>query len=1013
MATVNINIQASAKGAQTALKNLQTTASKSVSKMEGVGRSLKNAFAGLKTQFLGIASAFLTFQGIKSAVVQLGEFSKALQEIRSIANDSVRTNQKLSSELIKTARVFGTAPTDQAKTFYQIISAGITDATKAQKTLIAANKLAIGGLSSTEASVNILTSALNVYAEENLDAEVAADALFTAVRLGKTRVDELASSLGKVLPIAKSVGLGFSDVSAAVAALTTKGLSTSEAVTALNSLLGALVKNQADIQKQGGAVAEAFDVQALGTKRFDDFIRDLNDSVDGNATKILKLVGRKEALLAVQSLASESTKVLTGNLDAMTKSAGAADRAFADVENSIGFQVDKIRNNLGNLVLTLTTKGEGPFADVLKAANKGLAETIDNVEKADFTPLLNSMKQVGKILLVVALVFEKLVDDQLKLVKGFLLITSSNKKMDDQAKKTIDTVGILKDSFAGAFLGIPGLIGSIADKYSRTKQRITGVAKENEKAADSVFTLDNAIKKMAKKNTLVGQLALSFIDVKKAVVETKKAAEDATITLTPKITGIDKFTQDVGNFLESGFSKIGDKLFGPLVKGFEETFKKLETGDLLGFADDVLGALGSIGKSVGSAIANGAKAFSTIFGGQFIDILGQGLQAVLGLPQQFVKALENFDKLFGELVEGISNAVQNLPKIFDKVFSNFIARLPQLARSVGDLFGVIAEKIAEAAPAIVDVLLQAVTALVQRLPDVVAKLLAGLGPAVKALLKGLPAVIDAVFDNLPSIVKMLADEIAPLMEIIAANIGPVAEALAKGIAAASGEIVAALIDSLLIEGGLERIVKALLAAVPAIAIALVRGLARGLSKAGTAIGQSIARGFLEGSVAIGKSMGSSFSSSIVIPPTSVLVSVKRPKWKISVKKIKALKLSFPKPDWLNSFESALKNFGGGGGGGGGGGALKKIGLAGGGVVPGGFPGDSFDAGLTSGELVTPPKTTDNLFKLIDGLADKINRQENAVAPHGGDQNLNLSINIGEAQLAEVLLNLNRQGFRVA
>lgn len=73
----------------------------------------------------------------------------------------------------------------------------------------------------------------------------------------------------------------------------------------------------------------------------------------------------------------------------------------------------------------------------------------------------------------------------------------------------------------------------------------------------------------------------------------------------------------------------------------------------------------------------------------------------------------------------------------------------------------------------------------------------------------------------------------------------------------------------------------------------------------------------------------------------------------------------------------------------------------GGLVPEGFPNDSFPARLTSGEQVIDRTDNERLSRFLD-------QQE-----RGTERNLTVNLIIGEDQLAKVMLNLNRRGFRTA
>jgi hypothetical protein len=127
-------------------------------------------------------------------------------------------------------------------------------------------------------------------------------------------------------------------------------------------------------------------------------------------------------------------------------------------------------------------------------------------------------------------------------------------------------------------------------------------------------------------------------------------------------------------------------------------------------------------------------------------------------------------------------------------------------------------------------------------------------------------------------------------------------------------------------------------------------------------------------------------------------------------------------NFINELVSKIPGFGGGGIGdiGGGGQGLIPdstpiIGwLSKGGTVPDGFPNDSFTAGLTSGEIVVPRDSSRRLMEFLDreesggGSSSAVER---VLASQ--ERNLTVNISVGEADLAKVMLNLNRRGFRTA
>jgi hypothetical protein len=93
--------------------------------------------------------------------------------------------------------------------------------------------------------------------------------------------------------------------------------------------------------------------------------------------------------------------------------------------------------------------------------------------------------------------------------------------------------------------------------------------------------------------------------------------------------------------------------------------------------------------------------------------------------------------------------------------------------------------------------------------------------------------------------------------------------------------------------------------------------------------------------------------------------------------------------------------------------IKKLNpFAEGGVVPQGFPNDTYPAALTSGEAVVPNNLVDRLDRFLSEPARSLSGKASS---GGGDrpQNLTIVLQVGQEELARTLVSLDRQGFRMA
>ena len=371
----NINKALSKLENKTGLKNVN----KDVDKLGKTSKSTGLSLGGLTKGLSAAAVGFAALRVARIAANNFLEFEKALAEVKTIIDPTIISNDKLTTSLVNASSQFGTSAAAQAKSFYQIISAGITDAATANEVLIQSNKLAVGGLTETAEAVRIITTALNVYGSETLTAEEVSDSLFQTVKLGVTRVEELAATLGQVLPVAKNAGVSLDEVNSALAVLTKRGVSTAIATTQLRSLLASVAKNGGRAEQiLGKKLAPAFSTSALRAKGLTQFLIDLQKATGGNETTLFKLIGRIEGVNAVLTLGNDKFKELGDTQDIFQGKAGSTEEAFAKINDTAGKQIDILGTNLKNATLDAASA----FADSLLPAIRSINEAFERNRKA-------------------------------------------------------------------------------------------------------------------------------------------------------------------------------------------------------------------------------------------------------------------------------------------------------------------------------------------------------------------------------------------------------------------------------------------------------------------------------------------------------------------------------------------------------------------------------------------------------------------------------------------------------
>jgi len=333
-----------------------------------------------------VAAAYVSLNGAAAALNQARNFDAAFAETSTLIEGTTAELAALEEGSKSLADLYGTTAVAQVQAYYQAISAGASDVTVATEILDQANKLAIGGITDVSVGVDALTTAVNAYGPSVLSAGEASDAMFVAMRAGKTTIGELSASLGNIVPLAASAGIAFDEVVGGIAALTTQGLSTSVATTQLRQVIAGIVKPTQEAKDAAKELGIEFDVASLRSKGLAGFLEDIIEKTDGNTDEMAKLFGSVEALGAALAFAGGGGEAFTAIMEAMGMKLGATDVAVKKISESLSKQLSDDLQRLSNIGLE--------FGEVLlEIAVPALSATVDVLqllgENADvLTPII-------------------------------------------------------------------------------------------------------------------------------------------------------------------------------------------------------------------------------------------------------------------------------------------------------------------------------------------------------------------------------------------------------------------------------------------------------------------------------------------------------------------------------------------------------------------------------------------------------------------------------------------------
>lgn len=325
-------------------------------KTEAALQGKTSGIGGNAGKAIGLGMAAGAAAAFGKGITDFADFERGMNEVFTLIPDAGQeTFDKLTQQSKDFAAEFGVLPDQVIKPLYDSLSAGVPP-DNVFDFLESANAFSKAGAVDLATSVDALTTGVNAFGLEAGDAERVSDSLFTAVKGGKTTVEELAASLFQVAPVAGSFGIQVEEVSAALATLTAAGTPTAQASTQIKGAI-------AELGKEGTKANKAF--QEFTGQGFTDFIASggtfeeaaqiMAKGAEEAGLSVLDMFGSIEAGQGVLGLTGDKAAVFAKNLEAQAEAAGATQVAFEQMEKGIGPALDKIKARFAIAFLELGT----------------------------------------------------------------------------------------------------------------------------------------------------------------------------------------------------------------------------------------------------------------------------------------------------------------------------------------------------------------------------------------------------------------------------------------------------------------------------------------------------------------------------------------------------------------------------------------------------------------------------------------------------------------------------------
>ena len=275
------------------------------------------------------AKTFAPFSAAAAAVLVPAtkgamDYQDSVAKVTTLLDMSQTSVGDLQDMFLGLSDATGLSASSIAEAGYQALSASV-DYDHLGSFLDTATSLAKVGFTDTATATDVLTTAINAYGMKSSDANDIAQKLVQTQNLGKTTVSELASSMGRVIPIASSSNVSLDNLTTAYALLTKNGISTAQSTTYMAAMLNELSDSGTDVGSTlEDRTGKSFQELMADGWSLSDVLGLLKQAADDSGKGFNELWGQSTAGAAAMTLLNAGSEewnstmeVMQGNTDVL------------------------------------------------------------------------------------------------------------------------------------------------------------------------------------------------------------------------------------------------------------------------------------------------------------------------------------------------------------------------------------------------------------------------------------------------------------------------------------------------------------------------------------------------------------------------------------------------------------------------------------------------------------------------------------------------------------------------
>ncbi|MGL5245830.1 MAG: phage tail tape measure protein, partial [Sarcina sp.] len=437
-------------------------------------------------------------------------FDDSMAKVSTIADTTKVPIDKLKDGVMDLSNQTGMSVNDLSEGLYQAISASV-DTGDAVNFLGTATKAAKGGFTDTATAVDGLSTVLNSYGLESSKANEIANQMLITQNKGKTSFGELASSVGKVTPIASQLGVSTKELFSSLASTTAQGLATAESVTALKAAMSNVIKPSKEAADAAEALGIKFNVSELKSKGWMPFLQDLKKGLEqaspefesisnamqkaGSKMEALSKAGKTNTKEYKQ--AKKEYKDFSKELDKMAKMADSPISAMATMFGSV--------EGLNSILMLTSDNGMNIYNDTMKEMDTNTTALDDAFNKMNnstgqqFKNAMNEGKNAligfGDVLSPFIIKFAHFFSGITKIFNG---MSKGQKEFIVGAGSLFVATNVALGGFSKLTKGIKGNIKVLKDLPSNTRKSIKSIKDFSKGVSSGAKNVGNFAKSVGK-----------------------------------------------------------------------------------------------------------------------------------------------------------------------------------------------------------------------------------------------------------------------------------------------------------------------------------------------------------------------------------------------------------------------------------------------------------------------------------------------------------------------------------